>query len=134
MARAHHQVRCEQGIIHLTLSGSFSEKDVKSYVTEMKKTISELDGKPFSILVNNLELIGATPAAYAASNEYNEWLSQQNIIANAAVYPNSLLSHLDKKWVSSKQKYRYETFQNLDLAKQWLMEMLTRSSNETSNE
>ncbi|WP_448563411.1 hypothetical protein [Thalassotalea ganghwensis] len=107
-------------IFCLTLFGDFNEQGVAAYVASMKSAINQLNGQPFMVLVDNSQLLGATPAAYQVSEEYNQWLSQQNLIAKATVYPNPMLQHLDCKMVPTKQSLNYQTFTTVDKAQAWL--------------
>ena len=118
----HGSYKLEQrdNLLILTLFDDFNEQGVLAYVSEMKDAIKALNGQPFLVLVDNRLLQGATPGAYQASEQYNQWLCEQNIIAKATVYPNIMFQHLDSKMVPSKQNINYQTFSSLDEAKAWL--------------
>lgn len=128
MARAKYSIQNESGFITLTLSGNFNQIDVKSYVKSIKQTVEKLQGAPFVILVDNRALLGATPEAYTESNAYNEWLTTQNVVGKAAVYPTNMLAHIDAKWVPAKQQIEYRLFERIDEAKQWLSTKMKQKS------
>ncbi len=86
----------------------------------MQLTIESFNGEPFLVLVNNLDLIGATPEAYIESNKHNEWLYTTNMLGKATVYPSSFLADVDAARVRSKKHLHCKNFTSLLAAKKWL--------------
>ena len=43
-------------IIYAKLIGSFSERGISDYINQVKTIISDFAGKPFAMLINNLEI------------------------------------------------------------------------------
>ena len=59
-----NQVSIQDNIITITLIGSFNEYDFKDIAQKVKQAVAEYNGKQFCILVNDVQLFGATPEAY----------------------------------------------------------------------
>ena len=112
---------CLKGnIVFLQLFGEFNEYSVIAFVKEIELIVNKLDGKPFGILVNNLNLIGATPEAYVESDKHNQWLSTQNLLGKATVYPSNYLINVDALLVKSKSELNVKNFDELSDAFAWL--------------
>jgi len=107
-------------IIAVELNGAFNEYGVRAFIAEVKSIIVRLSGKPFSILMKNLSLLGATPQAFEELNVYNTWLNTQNLIAKAVVHNSTALFEISKCWVPSTNIQNIKDFDNEFHAIRWL--------------
>jgi len=119
-AHGEYFIEVKDGIIWLTLKGEFNVESVNAYDKEIKTLVKGMQNTGFLMLINNLNLIGATPEAYQESNKHNEWLAGQNLIGKATVYPSDFLKTIDSKMVPSKNKINHEVFHTIEQAKHWL--------------
>jgi hypothetical protein len=107
--------------VFITLKGAFNEFGVQIWFEKLKLIVKQLNGKPFSILINYLEADGATPEAFQVANKYNSWLCEQNLTAKAIV-ASTLLAAIDLSQISEQnrvnQKYKY--FTTVPSAIEWL--------------
>ena len=114
----------KENIIHVTLKGAFNEYGAKDVSKKAKEVILALNDKKFLVLVNLLSLEGATPEAFNISNEFNEWLNCQNMVAKAIVVTSQTIKAIDQQWVPSKVVQNIEYFENEDAAFAWLEKQL----------
>jgi hypothetical protein len=116
----NNTVVVQGNIIHVTLKGSFNElgaKDVSEKTTEAINTINQ---ETFLILVNLLNLEGGTPEAFSISNEFNEWLNKQNMVAKAIVISSQTIKDIDQQRVPSKATQNIKYFATESDALVWL--------------
>lgn len=110
----------KENIIHITLKGGFNKSGAKDVSRKTKEIICSFNQKRFLILVNLLNLDGATPEAFNTSNEFNEWLNSQNMVAKAIVITSQTIKAIDQKWVPSKIVQNIGYFDNEEDALKWL--------------
>lgn len=110
----------KENIIHITLKGGFNEYGAKDVSRKTKEIICAFNQKRFLMLVNLLNLEGATPEAFNTSNEFNEWLNSQNMVAKAIVITSQTIKAIDQQWVPSKTVQNIEYFDNEEDALKWL--------------
>lgn len=113
-------VSIDENIIVATLYGSFNEFDAVDLTEQLIAKIDSFHGKPFCMLINNLELEGLTPEACEEIDSYNEWLNGQNMIAKAFVVNSPLQFDLPSLNIPSKQKQNIKQFGNAASAIEWL--------------
>ena len=115
-----NQVSIQDNIITITLIGSFNEYDFKDIAQKVKQAVAEYNGKQFCILVNDVQLFGATPEAYEELEKLNQWLNTQKMIAKAIVIsPSSLLDTI-KTRVPAIRDQNVKTFEVEEDAICWL--------------
>jgi len=117
----NHTIEVRGNTIILTLFGEFNRQGALSYIQNMKDTIVQFAGQPIVILVDNTQLTGATPKAYEESNNYNQWLATQNVLAVATVYSSEVFNIIDKTRVTNKKHLNYKAFSTSEEAQQWLI-------------
>ncbi|MCT7940614.1 hypothetical protein [Shewanella holmiensis] len=118
------QICLDGCIIKSKLIGSFNEFGAKCYTDAVIEIVKKFDGKPFAILVNNLELFGGTPEAYQVLEQYNIWVNQQHMLAKAFVFNASILATIMKNMPPSMQADNIQMFKTLEDAESWLKEVL----------
>ena len=104
--------------------GSFNEFGAKRYTEAVIEVVKQLEGKPFAILVNNLELFGGTPEAYQVLEEYNKWVNQQHMLAKAFVFNAAILATIMKNMSPSMKADNIQMFKTLEDAESWLEAVL----------
>lgn len=122
-SRSHGQFTvCLLGerIISATLKGSFSERGIRDYINQVKEIIKRFDGKPFAMLINNLQVEGGTPEAYRALEKYNHWLNQQAITAKAFIFDDSITKQILLSRSPSLKQQNIAFFKTENEAKAWL--------------
>jgi len=110
----------KENIIHITLKGAFNEYGAIDVSKKTMEIIRNFNQKRFMLLVNLLNLDGATPEAFNISNEFNEWLNSQNMVAKAIVITSQVIKAIDQQWVPSKVVQNVEYFDSEDDALRWL--------------
>ena len=117
-------ISLEGNIIKTKLMGSFNEFGAKRYTEAVIEVVKQLEGKPFAILVNNLELFGGTPEAYQVLEEYNKWVNQQHMLAKAFVFNAAILATIMKNMSPSMKADNIQMFKTLEDAESWLEAVL----------
>jgi len=117
-------ISLEGKIIKTKLIGSFNEFGAKRYAEAVIEVVKQLEGKPFAILVNNLDLFGGTPEAYQVLDQYNIWVNQQNMLAKAFVFDAAILATIMKNMSPSMKADNIQMFKTLEAAESWLEEVL----------
>ena len=110
-------------IIIVRTSGAFNEFGAKQYTEGLKKMIKGLEGKPFSILVNNLDFLGGTPEAYQELESYNLWLNKQKLIAKAMVITSGITIELIDKHSPARATQQTQNFNDEASAMKWLVSL-----------
>ena len=121
LEHGNHTIEVRGNTITLTLFGEFNRQGALSYIQAMKDTIVQFAGQPIVILVDNTQLTGGTPNAYEESNNYNQWLATQKVLAVATVYSSEVFNVIDKARVTNKELLNYKAFSTSEEAQQWLV-------------
>jgi len=117
-------ITAKGNLIHVTLRGAFNEYGARDVARQAKSIVERLSPDRFTILINMLNLEGATPEAFTVSNEFNEWLNKQNMIAKAIVIKSESIKAIDQQWVPAKKGQNIEYFENEEDAYRWLEKQL----------
>lgn len=115
----------EGNIIIATLVGGFNEKGAVKYTEGVKAIVKNLEGKQYAILVDNSDMEGGTPEAYHILEEYNQWLNKTNLIAKAIVVKTIITTELIKSLSPSIKRQTTKSFQDKELAFEWLKELIS---------
>ena len=107
-------------IIESTLAGSFNELGCSGYINAVKDKLKILNGKPFAMLIDDLELEGGTPEAYQLLNEYNQWMSKQPIVAKALIISSQVQKDIILQRSPSLLQQNIEFFTDRAHAMHWL--------------
>jgi len=113
-------ITVDKNIIIVKLEGAFNEFGTKKYTAGVKQIISTFQGRPFSILINNLDMLGGTPEAYEELEKYNQWLNTQNLIAKAMVISSITTLDIINLLSPSRQLQKTKSFDNEEDALNWL--------------
>jgi hypothetical protein len=116
-------------VIECMLKGSFNEKGTIAYTSNVKAKVEELDGKPFAMLIDDLALEGGTPKAYAALDEYNQWLMSQALAAKALIVSSFAQKEIMLQQAPTLKKQKIEFFTERKTAVAWLQQQLTLVDN-----
>jgi hypothetical protein len=120
LAHGKYTIEVEGNIILLRLFGAFNEQGTKLFTTQMIQTIDALNKKPFCILVNDLEVTGGTPEAYAELERYNQWLNKQKLLAKAMVIKSAVTLAIIDRYAPARQQQNIAVFDNEPDAISWL--------------
>lgn len=107
-------------IIESKLAGSFNELGCSGYINAVKDKLNILAGKPFAMLIDDLELEGGTPEAYQLLNEYNQWMSKQPIVAKAFIISSQVQKDIILQRSPSLLQQNIEFFTDREHAMLWL--------------
>ncbi len=110
----------EGNIIVSELNGAFNMEGAQKYIQGMKEAVKEFQGKSFLMLVNDLKLEGGTPEAFQELEQYNHWLTTQNLIAKAIVLESIVTIDLIDRLSPSQKQQTYKIFDNENDAFTWL--------------
>lgn len=109
-----------ESVIETTLKGSFNEQGTLQYIRAVKAKVAELNGKAFSMLIDDLALEGGTPEAYAVLNDYVKWLNKQNVIARAFLIESELQKAIILKRTPAFKEQNVRFFKDREKAVAWL--------------
>lgn len=125
MGIEHGEVTIEviDNIILVRSLGAFNEYGAQRYTHGVRAVVDHLQGKSFSILVNNLAFQGATPEAYQELETYNLWLNQQKLIAKAMVITSSITLDVINKLSPARASQQTRSFENEEEAMDWLQSL-----------
>jgi len=121
-----YKLNIDGNILNLQLIGAFNEIGAQQFTSAMKASIKALNGQPFAILVNDLEVIGGTPEAYAELEEYNQWLNTQKLVAKAMVIISPITLAIVDKYAPSRNEQNIAVFNTEEPALIWLKEQLAQ--------
>lgn len=124
IAHGEHQISIQDSIIYLKLIGSFNDVGAKNFTDAMKTVIATFNGAAFAILVDDLDVIGGTPEAYAELEKYNIWLNTQNMRAKAMVIDSPVILAIINKYAPSREYQNIDVFVNRAEAVTWLKTQL----------
>ena len=113
-------IKIDGNIIIVHLVGEFNEFGAKNYSSRIKEEVSKFEGKPFSILVNLLDMLGGTPEAFKEVDELNYWLSKQNLLKKARVIKSVATLSMVQTLANSKAKQIIGDFEEYEQAITWL--------------
>lgn len=119
-AQGESEIRCEGEIITVTLVGSFNGQGAKLWTETLKAAIDEFNGKRFSIVMNNKRKSGHTPKAFEISEQFNDWLCKQNMVAKAVVKPSSIAVKIDIRYIPSLKRQNIKFFDEEHEAVEWI--------------
>ncbi|MCJ8294206.1 MAG: hypothetical protein MJK15_07345 [Colwellia sp.] len=103
--------------------GAFNEYGAQKYTNGVEAIVNDLPDVSFSILINNLDFLGATPEAYQELENYNVWLNQQKLIAKAMVITSNTTLDVINKLSPSRASQQTRSFDNEDDAMNWLQSL-----------
>jgi len=113
-------IHIEGKIIVAELNGAFNMEGAQKYTQSIKEAVQKFQGKSFLILVNDLKVEGGTPEAFKELEQYNHWLTTQNLIAKAIVVKSSVTIDLIDRLSPSQKQQKYRFFDNEKDAFTWL--------------
>ena len=100
--------------------GAFNEYGAQKYTNGVEAIVNDLPDVSFSILINNLDFLGATPEAYQELENYNVWLNQQKLIAKAMVITSNTTLDVINKLSPPRASQQTRSFDNEEDAMSWL--------------
>jgi len=107
-------------IIIVYLIGEFNEFGAQNYTSRVKEAVAQFNGKPFSLLVNLLEMIGATPEAFQEVDELNYWLNKQNLQKKSRVIKSNATLFMVQVLANSRAEQVIGDFETHEQALAWL--------------
>lgn len=119
-------VSSEGRVIKAKFIGAFNSTGVLKYANKIKSIVNALDGAPFAILVDDLELEGGTPHAYEALEVYNQWLNKQPLIAKAMLTKSLIKIDIITSLAPSHKKQNVQVFEKEKEALVWLKSELAK--------
>jgi hypothetical protein len=114
----------ENNIISAKLCGSFNETGCFNYTESVKNIVKTLNGEPFAMLIDDLELEGGTPEAYRTLQAYNVWLNTQPIIAKAFIVNDRMTKHIILQRSPALLEQNIAFFETHEQAQAWLTQQL----------
>ena len=117
-------VTVEGRLIHSVFKGSFNREAVVQYAQKIRKAIASFDGKPFVVLVDDVDIEGGTPEAYEEINKLNNWVNSKPLIAKAFIITSEVNKQIILDRAPEITKQNIEFFDNEEDAKVWLNSQL----------
>lgn len=111
-------------IITARFIGLFNEHGATRIINEIKSCVEQIQDRPFAILIDDLQLEGGTPEAYAILEEYNQWLNTKKLVAKAMVLNSSAHKAIINKLSPSRAQQNIEYFEDEASAIHWLKQQL----------
>lgn len=120
-------------IIIVILQGSFNSLGVTEYACKLKTVVDNRQGRPFAMLVNDLEIEGGTPEAYDELEIINKWMNTKPLIAKAFVLNSEITKQIILKRTPSLTSQNINFFIDENQATAWLNQMLADHNNTKNN-
>ncbi|NVK44434.1 MAG: STAS/SEC14 domain-containing protein [Oceanospirillaceae bacterium] len=120
------EVFLHEDIITARFIGLFNEHGARRITNEIRECVAQMQGKPFAILIDDLQLSGGTPEAYVVLEEYNQWLNTQKLVAKAMVLTSKAHKAIIDKLSPSRLEQNIQYFIDEDSALDWLRSELNR--------
>lgn len=114
-----HVVR-DGDIIRVTLKGAFNLEGTERYELQARRVINSFNGAPFLMLVDDTEVEGGTPDAYAHLDRFNQWQNTQALVAKAFIVKQSLLKEIIMQRTPQLKLQNTGFFDNEAAAIRWL--------------
>ena len=123
----HGQIKvCEEEfIITAAYIGQFNLEGTIIGLKELRNVIESLNGAPFTMLVDDLNVEGGTPEAYAELEVFNQWLNSQKMVAKAMLINSKLQLKIIDTLVESRKVQNIESFTDRKAAMDWLKSELS---------
>lgn len=119
MVKASYEIEVSEQTIFVRLTGSFSEKLASNFTNELRQTITKICPSPFYLIINIIKFTGATPAAYALQEKFNQWLRNTSLIAKANVIDSKLISNIVGNQMPSRETELFKIFESEQDALAW---------------
>lgn len=104
------KVYLKDDIIFSKLSGMFNDLGAEKFTNDVKRLVLLLGDRPFGILIDDLDLEGGTPEAYAILEEYNQLLNTKFLKAKAMVMSSNAHKDIINKLSPSRKKQNIQYF------------------------
>lgn len=114
------KVYLKDNIVFAKLSGMFNELGAEKFTNEVKRLVLSLADQPFGILIDDLDLEGGTPEAFAILEQYNQWLNTKPLKAKAMVMSSNAHKEIINKLSPSRNKQNIQYFLTEPEAVAWL--------------
>lgn len=121
------RVYLKDNIVFVKLSGMFNDLGAKQFTSEVKRLVLSLGDQAFGILIDDLDLEGGTPEAYAILEEYNQWLNSKPLKAKAMVMTSNAHKEIINTLSPSRKKQNIQYFLTEPEAVTWLQSELESS-------
>ncbi len=116
------------GIIIARYVGQFNLQGLQIGVDNIRAIIDQFNNEPFAMLIDDLDLIGGTPEAYAELERFNQWLGTQKLIAKATVIDSSVKLKIIDSLVCSRATQNHQAFSDVPTALSWLSDQLQKAT------
>jgi len=114
-------VQIDGNIIVVHLIGEFNEFGAVNYTNGVKEAVATFKGKPFSLLVNLLDMLGATPEAFKEVDDLNYWLNKQNLQKKSRVIKSNATLFMVKTLANSRTEQVIGDFEDHEEAYNWII-------------
>ena len=120
-------VTVEGRIIHSVFKGSFNREAIVDYAQKIRSAINAFEGKPFAVMVDDVDIEGGTPDAYDELNQLNKWVNEQVIVAKAFIIESAVNKQIILERTPEILKQKIDFFVNEDDARAWLIQQLEQA-------
>ncbi|MFQ3229584.1 hypothetical protein [Reinekea sp.] len=110
----------EGNLVYAIFIGQMNLEGITIGLDSVRKVIEELNGAPFTMLNDTLEVEGGTPEAYEELEQFNQWLNTQPLIAKATIISSKLQLKLINTLIKARKEQNNQTFANQVEAVEWL--------------
>jgi len=126
MSYCHDEVKISvtDNIITAIFIGSFNYEAAVDYSNRIKSIVTSLEERPFVMLIDNIELEGATPEGFEELEAFNTWLNQTQLKAKAFVMTSEVHKEIIKNRTPSLSSQNICFFSNYQEAYKWLKNFL----------
>lgn len=115
-----YSIKKDADIVRYELIGTFNENVTQDFIDELKSLILGYSSRPFKLMNVQIQLEGATPAAFELVNQLNEWLNTQNMIAKAIVNNSEVLAKMHRFFIPAREAQNIQYFSREEDALAWL--------------
>jgi hypothetical protein len=122
MSYCHGEIKISltDNIITAVFIGSFNYEAAVDYSNRIKSIVYSLEKRPFVMLIDNIELEGATPEGFEELEAFNSWLNQTQLKAKAFVMTSEVHKRIIESRTPSLSSQNTCFFSNYQEANEWL--------------
>lgn len=120
LPHGHIDAWAEGNLVFAVYIGQMNLEGITIGLNGLRKVIEELNGAPFTMLIDVLKVEGGTPEAYEELERFNQWLNTQAMVAKATIINSKLQLKLINALIQARKEQNNKTFEDQSEALDWL--------------
>lgn len=120
LEHGQYQLKWHGNILLVKLVGSFNEEGTLSYIADAKQLLEAADMDGYYMLIDDIELEGATPVSYQLVNDFNQWSIDNGLIAKALITSSPTVVNMMYKMAPTFERDNIRSFSAVVEGLAWL--------------